>query len=134
MRTAIVVKKGEPLSDAIISGKTRMSERHVWWVVNSGSRGVRELLQQSCENSSNNETDYGTNNNNNNEDKNNNNDRSSSSVPSSSSKPITLPLIAAYNDPRTQTLKELPLTRCIEIWGHAPFGASEAEVSVMADC
>jgi len=30
-------------------------------------------------------------------------------------------------------LRELPLTRCIEVWGHAPFGASETEFEDMMD-
>jgi len=113
MRSAIVVKKGEPLAEDSPMGQTKMSERHVWWVVNPGSRGVRELLQQGQHAESENLTNGGRD--------------------ASNRDPVTLPLIAAYYNSRTQSLRELPLTRCIEIWGHAPFGGSEREFNAIID-
>jgi hypothetical protein len=45
----------------------------------------------------------------------------------SAEKGLRISLVAAYKDPATNKLRELPLTRCIEIWGHVPFDASDAE-------
>ena len=36
-------------------------------------------------------------------------------------------MIAAYQDPKTNKIKELPLNRCIEVWGHVPFESSDRE-------
>jgi hypothetical protein len=76
-----------------------MEERHVWWLVHPNSRNLRTLQRSPIRV----EIDRG-----------------------SPEKGLRISLIAAYQS-RTGELKELPLTRCIEIWGHVPFGASDAE-------
>ena len=107
IRGAVVVKEGEPLSQAVISGSRPMEEHHVWWLVNPNSRNLRTLQKTGPAGDN---VDRG-----------------------SSKRGLRLSLVAAFVDPKTDLLKELPLTRCIEIWGHAPFGASEAEFDAMMD-
>lgn len=107
IRGAVVVKEGEPLTQAIIDGSRPMEEHHVWWLVNPNSRNLRTLQKTGPAGDN---VDRG-----------------------SSERGLRLSLVAAFVDPKTNLLKELPLTRCIEIWGHAPFGASEAEFDAMMD-
>ena len=45
----------------------------------------------------------------------------------SAEKGLRISLIAAYKDPATNQIHELPLTRCIEVWGHIPLDASDSE-------
>jgi len=107
IRGAVVVKEGEPLSQDIIDGSRPMEEHHVWWLVNPNSRNLRTLQKTGPAGDN---VDRG-----------------------SAERGLRLSLVACYVDPKTDLLKELPLTRCIEIWGHAPFGASEAEFDAMMD-
>ena len=102
-RTAVVVRKGELLSKDIINGKRPMEEKHVWWLVNPNSRNLRTLLKPPSD-----KIERG-----------------------SAERGLRLSLVAAYNDPDTNDLRELPLTRCIEIWGHVPFSASDQEFEDM---
>jgi hypothetical protein len=87
-----------------------MQEKHVWWLINPNSRNLRTLQRYAptaTSSSSSNrriEVDRG-----------------------SPEKGLRISLIAAYLDPRTGQLNELPLTKCIEIWGHVPFGATDDE-------
>ena len=41
--------------------------------------------------------------------------------------PNTKQVIAAYEDPRTGSVRELPLPRCIEVWGPEPAEADAEE-------
>ena len=107
IRGAVVVKEGEPLTQEVIDGSRPMEEHHVWWLVNPNSRNLRTLQKTGPAGDN---VDRG-----------------------SSERGLRLSLVAAFVDPKTNLLKELPLTRCIEIWGHAPFGASEAEFDAMMD-
>jgi hypothetical protein len=104
--TAVVAREGAPLSADFISGKTPMEEKHVWWLINPSSRNLRTLQRYSVDAVAPRgvEVDRG-----------------------SAGKGLRISLIAAYKDPMTKKLRELPLTRCIEIWGHVPFEASDAE-------
>lgn len=106
--TCVVARAGEPLTEEILNGGQPMEDKHVWWLVNPNSRNLRTL--QRYNDTSNNaastrrvEIDRG-----------------------SPEKGLRISLIAAYSDAEGK-LKELPLTRCIEIWGHVPFGASDVE-------
>lgn len=104
--TAVVARAGEKLTEAQHAGREPMEEKHVWWLVNPNSRNLRTLQRYSGEGNSASrrvEVDRG-----------------------SKEKGLRISLIAAYQD-REGRLHELPLTRCIEIWGHVPFGASDAE-------
>ena len=85
-----------------------MSEKHVWWVVNPNSRNLRALRRSSNFAKHNKKIDCG-----------------------SEDRGLRLSLIAAYRD--GEGLKELPLNRCIEIWGHTPFGATEDDFEEMMD-
>lgn len=104
--TAVVARQGAPLPTDFLSGKTPMEEKYVWWLINPSSRNLRTLQRYTV----------------------------NSVVPRGvevdrgcAEKGLRISLIAAYKDPATKKLKELPLTRCIEIWGHVPFEASDAE-------
>ena len=107
IRKAVVAREGDKMEADVVSGKHPMEERHVWWLVNPNSRNLRTLQRYA--------------------------------VPTDPTAPrrvevdrgapdrgLRISLVAAYLDANDQ-LKELPLTRCIEIWGHVPFGASDAE-------
>jgi len=117
LKNAVVVKRGAPMDADVRKGIKPMTEQHVWWVVNPNSRNLRTLQRynqkekfslSSTKNSKGNvnavQVDRGT-----------------------EEQGLRLSLIAAYLDPRSNSsqLQELPLTRCIEIWGHVPFNASD---------
>ncbi|GAX19504.1 hypothetical protein FisN_19Hh079 [Fistulifera solaris] len=105
-QTAVVARPGKPLEPAVAHGQRPMEERHVWWLVNPNSRNLRTLQRYASST----------------------NDNASVQVDRGSpEKGLRISLMAAYKDLTSGELKELPLTRCIEIWGHVPFGASDAE-------
>jgi len=104
--TAVVAREGESLTPAMLQGKQPMEEKHVWWLINPNSRNLRTLQRYSPDMPKTQrrvEVDRG-----------------------SPEKGLRISLIAAYKD-QDGVIKELPLTRCIEIWGHVPFGASDSE-------
>ena len=103
IKTAVVVRKGEALSKDIIQRQNPMQEKHVWWLINPSSRNLRMLQKSSTD-----KIERGT-----------------------RERGLRLSLVAAYVDPTTNYLRELPLTRCIEIWGHVPFNASDQEFEDM---
>eukprot|EP00934_Nitzschia_sp_Nitz4_P003432 Nitzschia sp. Nitz4//scaffold28_size193895//74149//77043//NITZ4_001650-RA/size193895-augustus-gene-0.306-mRNA-1//-1//CDS//3329545937//3422//frame0 len=110
LKETVVVKRGDPLERDVKMGTKPMEARHVWWIVNPNSRNLRTLQRY------------------------NGKDGAPGTVQvdrGSKSKGLRLSLIAAYVDPRTNKLKELTLTRCIEIWGHIPFDATELEFEDM---
>lgn len=100
--TAVVARPGLPLPP---DGQP-MEEQHVWWLVNPSSRNLRTLQRYADENSvpQGVEVDRG-----------------------SAERGLRISLIAAYQDPVTKKIRELPLQRCIEVWGHVPFEASDKE-------
>jgi hypothetical protein len=102
-RTAVVVRKGVALTGDVIEGRRPMQEKHVWWLINPNSRNLRALQKSSAD-----KIERGT-----------------------RERGLRLSLVAAYEDPSTRSLKELPLTRCIEIWGHVLFSASDQEFEGM---
>ncbi len=109
---SVTVKKGDPMDAEVKKGLKPMSEKHVWWIVNPNSRNLRTLQRYNGKDKSSGtkavQVDRGT-----------------------EEKGLRLSLIAAYVDPRTNQLRELTLTRCIEIWGHVPFSATDAEFEDM---
>lgn len=117
---ACVVRKGKDMSDEVKNGSKPMDEAHVWWLLNPSSRSARILRREVSIAS---ENDLSS--------------PSSSSplgpVKGNSMNGVKVSLIAAYMDPSTNALSELPLTRCVEIWGHAHFGSSEEEFEGMMD-
>jgi len=108
---AVVVREGEVSSDDILKKRKVMTEKHVWWVVNPNSRNLRALRRPTSFNKDDGvaQIDRGC-----------------------ATKGLRISLIAAYKD--EEGLKELPLNRCIEIWGHAPFtSGSESEFDELMD-
>lgn len=101
----VVARCGAPLERDVLLGKQPMEERHVWWLVNPNSRNLRTLQRYKADAKGPRRVQV---------------DRGCPE------KGLRISLIAAYKD-ADGTMKELPLTRCIEIWGHVPFGASDAE-------
>jgi hypothetical protein len=113
LKDCVIVKKGLPMETEVKKGMKPMEEKHVWWLVNPNSRNLRTLQRY------------------------NGKDESSTAPKGlqidrgSAKKGLRLSLIAAYVDPRNDALRELTLTRCIEIWGHVPFNATDMEFEDM---
>ena len=107
LQTAVVARRGDDLHQAVLDGERPMEERHVWWLINPNSRNLRTLQRYPPEQKGPRRVQV---------------DRGSPD------KGLRISLIAAYRD-KKGTLRELPLTRCIEIWGHVPFGASDEAFS-----
>ena len=107
LQNAVVARAGDKLSMAVLDGEQPMEERHVWWLINPNSRNLRTLQRYPPEQKGPRRVQV---------------DRGSPE------KGLRISLIAAYRD-KKNVLKELPLTRCIEIWGHVPFGASDEAFS-----
>jgi hypothetical protein len=113
-KDAVVVKAGAKMSNEVQNGNQPMQEKHVWWLVNPSSRNLQTLQRYNLKNKDGNvkktrDVDRGT-----------------------QDKGLRLSLVAAYVDGNGE-LRELPLTRCIEVWGHVPFGASDEEFEHMMD-
>jgi hypothetical protein len=114
LKDCVVVKKGDPMDNDVKRGLKPMEERHVWWLVNPNSRNLRTLQRYNGKSDSSGAAPKGL-----------QIDRGSEK------KGLRLSLIASYIDPRSGSLRELTLTRCIEIWGHVPFNATDAEFDDM---
>ena len=111
-KNAVVVREGEAMSKEVENGLLPMQEKHVWWLVNPNSRNLQTLQrynQKRKEGTLNKSRDV---------------DRGSPE------RGLRLSLVAAFMD-RNGELRELPLTRCIEVWGHIPFDATDAEFEEM---
>lgn len=117
--SAVVVKRGKDMDDDVKAGVKPMRESHVWWMVNPSSKNLRYLQREPSPIAAKDGEKMGL----------------SSDMYNRGTKDqgIRLSLVAAYRDPKTNALRELTLTRCIEIWGHAPFGTSEEEFESMMD-
>ena len=100
--TAVIAREGAPFP----TQKAPMEEKHVWWLINPQSRNLRTLQRYTIDTPTPRgvEVDRGN-----------------------PERGLRISLIAAYKDPTDGKIKELPLTRCIEIWGHVPFEASDEE-------
>jgi hypothetical protein len=104
--SAVVARQGAPVEKEVYAGARPMEERHVWWLINPSSRNLRTLQRYTAD---------------------------GSTVPAGvqvdrgcAEKGLRISLIASFKDV-DGVIKELPLNRCIEIWGHVPFEASDAE-------
>lgn len=107
--SAVVARKGVPYQpiNPITGQRNAMEEKHVWWLINPSSRNLRTLQRYSVHTTSlprGVEVDRG-----------------------SPEKGLRISVVAAYQDTATNQIKELPLTKCIEIWGHVPFETSDVE-------
>jgi serine/threonine protein kinase len=105
-RSALVVRTGSSFD-----GSSAMEERHVWWLAHPNSRNLQTLRRYNTAASTQRrvQVDRGT-----------------------ADKGLRLSLIAAYSD-ESGALLELPLTKCIEIWGHVPFSASDDEFQLLME-
>ena len=140
--SAVIVHKGDPMTDSIKRGLEPMTENHVWWLVNPGSKNLRALQRQS---SSSLKVDASTGQvlgtSKQQKQARSNSNQSGEVINSgelidrgSPSRGIRLSLVAAYLDPKKDNmLSELPLDKCVEIWGHAPFGVSEDQFQHIID-
>mmetsp|Transcript_11993 Transcript_11993/g.30415 ORF Transcript_11993/g.30415 Transcript_11993/m.30415 type:complete len:930 (-) Transcript_11993:1481-4270(-) len=113
LKDCVVVRNGEPMDRDVQNGTKPMEEKHVWWLVNPNSRNLSTLQRY------------------NGRDKNSTVPKGLQIDRGSAKRGLRLSLIAAYIDPRNGSLRELTLTRCIEIWGHIPFNASDMEFDDM---
>lgn len=112
-KAAVIVRKGEDMETDVKQGLRPMEERHVWWLVNPNSRNLRTLQRYRGDRNS--------------------EVRGPRVDRGSPEKGLRISLVAAFVDPATNALRELPLTRCIEIWGHIPFSASDADFREMME-
>jgi hypothetical protein len=113
LKDCVIVKKGQAMEHDVKQGLKPMEEKHVWWLVNPNSRNLRTLQRY------------------NGKDENSTAPKGLQIDRGSEKKGLRLSLIAAYLDPRNGALRELTLTRCIEIWGHVPFNATDSEFEDM---
>jgi len=104
--TAVVAREGVHMDVDVQAGRKPMEERHVWWLINPNSRNLRTLQRYAPAATAGRRIDV---------------DRGSRE------KGLRISLVAAYREPKTGQLLELPLTKCIEIWGHVTFGATDQE-------
>jgi len=135
--TAIIIKKGEVMDEDTKRGLKPMTKKHIWWLVHPKSRNIKILLERPENNLS--------------IDVNNTrvmditNDIQSSlslNVVEKNSDDLDrgnpdmglrLSLIASYIEPSSNSIKELPLNKCIEVWGNAPMGINEDEFEGLMD-
>ena len=113
LKDCVVVRNGQTMDRDVQNGTKPMEEKHVWWLVNPNSRNLTTLQRY------------------NGKDKNSTVPKGLQIDRGSAKRGLRLSLIAAYIDPRSSSLRELTLTRCIEIWGHIPFNASDLEFDDM---
>ena len=140
--SAVIVHKGEPMSDSVKRGLEPMTEDHVWWLVNPGSKNLRALQRQSSSTlkldaftgqvmGTSRQQKQARSNSNPSGEVINSGELIDRGTPS---RGIRLSLVAAYLDPKKDNaLSELPLDKCVEIWGHAPFGVSEDQFQHIID-
>jgi Serine/threonine protein kinase len=106
--SAIILKKGLDMDEDIKKGLKPMTANHVWWMINPSSRSAKAARSGKD----------GT---------------LSLKTQGTKEHGLKLSVIAGYVDPEKKSLAELPLTRCIEIWGHFPFESSEEEFESVMD-
>ena len=99
----IILQRGHPLRPGELT-----REEHIWWIIHPNSRNLRNLKNRST--SSAKLIDRG-----------------------SPNRGIKLSVIACFWDTKMEQLRELPLRKCIEVWGMVPFGCSEEEFEQRLD-
>jgi len=133
LRKAVIVREG--LLPAVRpDGSFTLTEDHVWWLINPSSRNLRHLMKK-------NHHSQGSPQRHKVDDASEESDirRQTSSLShnpnerGTAEKGLRLSLVATYVDPVTSTLIELPLPRCVEIWGHPPFAATDQEFEAMVE-
>ena len=136
LQKALIVREGSlPVVES--DGSFVLREEHVWWLVNPNSRNLRSLLRRSRSGASSMQANKVG------DDASDESSLRRQPSQQSSSKGgvdrgsfdmgLRLSLVATYVDPKTKTLCEVPLPRCVEIWGHPPFAATDEEFEAMMD-
>lgn len=148
LKEAVIVREGA-LPVVETDGSFKLGEEHVWWLVNPNSRNLRSLSRKTsthsiafnrsggshgvCDDVSD-ETSLKR-------------QRSQQSFSrrefgsssgggidrGSAERGLRLSLVATYVDPKTKSMCELPLPRCVEIWGHPPFAATDEEFEAIME-
>lgn len=146
LKNAVIVREGV-LPVVETDGSFKLGEEHVWWLVNPNSRNLRSLSRKTSTHSiafnrsggshgvgddvsdetslkrqrsqqSFSRSEFGS--------------SSGGEIDrGSAERGLRLSLVATYVDPKTKTMCELPLPRCVEIWGHPPFAATDEEFEAM---
>ena len=137
LHKAVIVREGK-LPTVNPDGSYKLTEEHVWWLVNPNSRNLRSLMRKSnhlpSHPSSSNQSVGDASEESVLKRQNSNFSQLGGNIDrGNSERGLRLSLVATYVDPKTSTLRELPLPRCVEIWGHPPFAASDEEFEGMMD-
>jgi hypothetical protein len=145
LREAVIVREGA-IPVVRPDGSFALGEEHVWWLVNPNSRNLRSLKRRNSSRTSiagGNSLVRGQGGDDASEEsslKRGHSQQNSSRGGEgggvdrgSSDRGLRLSLVATYVDPKTKTLCELPLPRCVEIWGHPPFAATDEEFEAMME-
>jgi len=137
LHKSVIVREGK-LPTVNPDGSYHLTEEHVWWLINPNSRNLRSLMRKSShlpthESSTNQSVDASEESALRRQNSNFSQQLGGTIDRGSPERGLRLSLVATYVDPKTSTLKELPLTRCVEIWGHPPFAASDDEFEAMID-
>jgi len=137
LHKAVIVREGKLPTVNPVDGSFILKEEHVWWLVNPNSRNLRSLLRKSTGISRSSSRGGGGVDDASEE---SSLKRQQSLVGSgggvdrgSPERGLRLSLVATYVDPQTKTLRELPLPKCVEIWGHPPFAATDQEFEAMME-
>ena len=133
LHTAVIVREGTlPTVDP--DGTFILKEEHVWWLVNPNSRNLRSLLRRNPGMNTSSSTARGDDASEESSIKRQQSLVGGSGVDRGSpERGLRLSLVATYVDPHSKTLKELPLPKCVEIWGHPPFAATDEEFEAMME-
>lgn len=137
LHKAVIVREGS-LPSVEPDGSFRLKEEHVWWLVNPNSRNLRSLLRKnhiahSLESSTNRGDDASEESVLKRQTSNFSHGLGGGIDRGSPERGLRLSLVATFVDPKTSSLRELPLPRCVEIWGHPPFGATDPEFEAMME-
>ena len=139
LRSAVIVREGT-LPTVNPDGSYELREEHVWWLVNPNSRNLRSLQRKngavSGAASVNQSVRSGDDLSEESSIKRQGSHISGSGTGIDRGRPergLRLSLVATYVDPQTNALTELPLPRCVEIWGHPPFAATDEEFEAMME-
>jgi len=141
LHKAVIVREGALPTVDPADGSFTLTEEHVWWLVNPNSRNLRSLLRRNNLSSASHGSSLHTSKGGDDASEESSLKRQHSLTQSlgggvdrgSPERGLRLSLVATYVDPVTNSLRELPLPRCVEIWGHPPFAATDDEFEAMME-
>ena len=140
LRSAVIVREGT-LPTVNPDGSYALAEEHVWWLVNPSSRNLRSLQRKNAGGGGTSVVGAQSVRSGDDLSEESSLKRQGSHVSGSGTgidrgrpeRGLRLSLVATYVDPATNALTELPLPRCVEIWGHPPFAATDEEFEAMME-